>query len=143
MSFNADKCFTLHITKKRKTTEYDYKLHDQKLEVTKDNKYLGVTISTDLSWNSHINNIYAKANRTISFLRRNIHSCPKEVKRNAYTTLVRSSVELVRDSSVVRRHYILLLEPSDVRAQYIRKTADLPHQLWVGTFPRFVAIGFY
>jgi hypothetical protein len=37
---------------------------------------------------------------------------------------------LVRDSSVVRRHYILLLEPSDVRAQYIRKTADLPHQLW-------------
>ena len=49
---------------------------------------------------------------------------------------------LVRDSSVVRRHYILLLELSDVRAQYIRKTADLPHQLWVGTFPRFVAIGF-
>jgi hypothetical protein len=50
---------------------------------------------------------------------------------------------VVRDSSVVRRHYIFLLEPSDVRAQYIRKTADLPHQLWVGTFPRFVAIGFY
>ena len=46
-----------------------------------------------ISWNSHINNIYAKANRTISFLRRNIHSCPKEVKRNAYTTLVRPSVE--------------------------------------------------
>ena len=50
--------------------------------------------------------------------------------------------QVVRDSSVVRRHYILLLEPSNVRAQYIRKTADLPHQLWVGTFPRFVAIGF-
>jgi hypothetical protein len=82
MSFNTDKCFTLHITKKRKTTEYDNKLHDQKLEVTKDSKYLGVTISTALSWNSHINNIYAKANRIISFLRRKIHSCPKEVKRN-------------------------------------------------------------
>jgi hypothetical protein len=50
---------------------------------------------------------------------------------------------IVRDSSVVRLHYISLLEPSNVRAQYIRKTADLPHQLWVGTFPRFVAIGFY
>ena len=36
---------------------------------------------------------------------------------------------LVRDSSVVRRHYISLLEPSNVRAQYIRKTADLPHRL--------------
>jgi hypothetical protein len=50
---------------------------------------------------------------------------------------------IVRDSSVVRRHYILLLEPSNVRAQYIRKTADLLLQLWVSTFPRFVAIGFY
>jgi hypothetical protein len=36
-----------------------------------------------------------------------------------------------------------LLEPWDVRALSIRKTADLPLQLWVGIFPRFVAIGFY
>jgi hypothetical protein len=36
-----------------------------------------------------------------------------------------------------------LLEPWDVRAFSIRKTADLPLQLWVDTFPRFVAIGFY
>ena len=50
---------------------------------------------------------------------------------------------LVRDSSIVRRHYISLLEPSNIRAQYIRKTADLLLQLWVSTFPRFVAIGFY
>ena len=50
---------------------------------------------------------------------------------------------IVRDSSVVRRHYIFLLEPLDVRELYIRKTADLPLRLLVGTFPRFVAIGFY
>ena len=36
-----------------------------------------------------------------------------------------------------------LLEPWDVRALSIRKTADLPLQVWVGTFPRFMAIGFY
>ena len=36
-----------------------------------------------------------------------------------------------------------LLDPWDVRKLYIRKTADLPLQLWVGTFPRFMAIGFY
>ena len=35
-----------------------------------------------------------------------------------------------------------LLEPLDVRELYIRKTADVPLQLWVGTFPRFLAIGF-
>ena len=44
-------------------------------------------------WNSHINSISAKANHTIGFLRRNIHSCPKEVKAAAYTTLVRPSIE--------------------------------------------------
>jgi hypothetical protein len=41
----------------------------------------------------------------------------------------------VRDSSVVRRHYIFLLEPWDVRELCIRKTADLFLQLWVSTFP--------
>ena len=50
--------------------------------------------------------------------------------------------DIVRYSSVVRWHYIFLLEPSDVRALYIRKTADLPLQLLVGTFPRFVLLDF-
>ena len=36
-----------------------------------------------------------------------------------------------------------LLVPWDVRALSIRKTANLPLQLWVATFPRFVAIRFY
>jgi hypothetical protein len=36
-----------------------------------------------------------------------------------------------------------LLEPWEIRALSIRKTAHLPLQLCVGTFPRFVAIGFY
>ena len=35
-----------------------------------------------------------------------------------------------------------LLEPWDVRELYIRKSADLPLQFLVGTFPRFVAFGF-
>ena len=50
-------------------------------------------ISTDLSWSSNIINISVKANRTIGFLRRNIHSCPKEEKAATYTTLVRPSIE--------------------------------------------------
>jgi hypothetical protein len=37
----------------------------------------------------------------------------------------------------------LVRDSSAVRALSIRKTADLPLQLWVGTYPRFVAIGFY
>ena len=93
ISFNADKCFILHISKKRKPTEYNYLLHNQVLEVTNKSKYLGVTITNDMSWANHISNITAKANRTIGFLRRNIHACPKVVKAAAYITLVRPSIE--------------------------------------------------
>ena len=39
-------------------------------------KYLGVTITNDLKWNTHINNICTKANRTHGLLRRNLFSCP-------------------------------------------------------------------
>ena len=58
-------------------------------------------------------------------------------------TQIISTSHVVRDSSAVRRHYIFLLEPWDVRELCIRETADLLLQLWVSTFPRFVAIGFY
>jgi hypothetical protein len=34
MQLNADKCFTSHLTKKRKTAEFNYTLHNHILEVT-------------------------------------------------------------------------------------------------------------
>ena len=52
-------------------------------------KYLGVTITSDLRWNTHVSNVCTKANRTLGFLRRNLHSCPQEVKEAAYKGLVR------------------------------------------------------
>ena len=120
MSFNADKCFTLYISKKRKPTEYNYLLHNQMLEVTKDSKYLGVTISKDLSWANHISTITAKANRTIGFLRRNIHACPKEVKAAAYTTLVRPSIEYASDIwDPFNKNQISQLSKPRTRSSYI------------------------
>ena len=52
-------------------------------------KYLGVTITSDLRWNTHVSNVCTKANRTLGFLRRNLYSCPQEVKEAAYKGLVR------------------------------------------------------
>ena len=45
------------------------------------NAYLGVTITNDLKWNTHISNVCTKANRTLGFLRRNLYSCPPDVKQ--------------------------------------------------------------
>ena len=51
-------------------------------------KYLGVTITSDLRRNTHVSNVCTKANRTLGFLRRNLYSCPQEVKEAAYKGLV-------------------------------------------------------
>ena len=42
-----------------------------------------------MSWNTHVSNVCTKDNRTLGFLRRNLHSCPQEVKEAAYKGLVR------------------------------------------------------
>ena len=46
-------------------------------------KYLGVTITNDLRWNTHISNVCTKANRTLGFLRRNLYASPQEEKEAA------------------------------------------------------------
>ena len=50
---------------------------------------LGVTITSNLRWNTHVSNVCTKANRTLGFLRRNLYSCPQEVNEAAYKGLVR------------------------------------------------------
>ena len=56
-------------------------------------KYLGVTISNDMKWDTRISNICTKANRTLGFLRRNLFSCPQDVKEAAYKGMVRPILE--------------------------------------------------
>ena len=65
--------------------------------------YLGVTITSDLRWNTHVSNVFLKAIRTLGFLRRNLYSCPQEVKEAAYKGLVRPVLNYgssVRDPQV-------------------------------------------
>ena len=51
----------LHITWAR--TPVRYVLHDQVLEAVDHVKYLGLEISRDLNWYTHIQNLTTKANR--------------------------------------------------------------------------------
>ncbi|XP_071123594.1 uncharacterized protein [Mytilus edulis] len=47
-------------------------MHGKQLEAVTDTNYLGITITDDLSWNLHINNIVASANQAQGMLSRNI-----------------------------------------------------------------------
>ena len=90
MRFQPVKCNMMQLTRKRiKEIHTSYTLEGTDLENVESIKYLGVTITSDLRWNTPVSNVCTKANRTLGFLRRNLYSCPQEVKEVAYKGLVR------------------------------------------------------
>ena len=94
MSFNPSKCSVMNITRNQPITPpANYTLHNQKLETTKNSKYLGVVLSDDMTWTEHVDGVAARGNRTVGFLRRNFSSCTTQVKAATYTTMVRPVLE--------------------------------------------------
>ena len=63
MEFNASRCEVLTVTCKRSPMLTDYHLHGQALKNVKSEKYLEITITCDLKWNTHNDNVCAKVNK--------------------------------------------------------------------------------
>ena len=82
----------MQLTEKYNKIDASYTLEGT-VENVESIKYLGITISSDLKWNSGIRNVCSKANRTLGFLRRNLFCCPQHVKEAAYKSLVRPILE--------------------------------------------------
>ncbi|KAK3085980.1 hypothetical protein FSP39_011613 [Pinctada imbricata] len=61
MSFNPEKCSVIHVSSKENPLVTSYQLHGHILERDRASKYLGITISQDLKWNTQISNITTKA----------------------------------------------------------------------------------
>ena len=93
MDFNPSKCFVLNISRSPDKLNFPYRLHGQVLSVVNHSKYLGVTISDDLSWNKHIEQITSSASKTLGFIRRNVCTSNEKIKEAAYKTLVRPQLE--------------------------------------------------
>ena len=77
--FQPVKCNMMQLTRKRIKkihASYTCTLEGTDLENVESIKYFGVTITSDLRWNTHVSNVCTKANRTLGFLRRNLYSCP-------------------------------------------------------------------
>ena len=117
MSFNASKCNAITISRKKNLVQYNYSLHNQVLERTDKATYLGVELTSKLTWSTHITKTCAKANRNLAFLRRNLRIKSQPIKEAAYRGIVRPVLEYC--SPVWNPHhkkYIYMLEMVQRRA---------------------------
>ena len=89
MELNINKCSVLSITLKRISIIHDYDILDATLKRATNHDYLGITISSDLSWLRHVTRISNKAGRTLGLLKRILSLCSQNEKSIAYKMLVR------------------------------------------------------
>ena len=100
MQFNPSKCHVLSVNSQssRLHHQHFYELSGVVLKSVESEKYLGVTLSSDLSWSLHITAICTsctKANQKLGFIKRNLKCTPQELKRLSYIVFVRSGMEYV------------------------------------------------
>ena len=93
MNFNASKCKVLSITRKVNPLHFQYHMDSTKLLRVNEEKDLGVIITENLSWESHLTCICAKANKLLGLLKRTcISIIDSSVRKTLYLTLVRSKL---------------------------------------------------
>ena len=93
MSLSCDRCKMLRVYRLRNPIIHQYTMNGTPLDSVSHRPFLGVELSSNLNWSFHIENIKGKANRSLGFITRNLHSCPENVKSQAYITLVRRCLE--------------------------------------------------
>ena len=95
MEFHPDKCQELRVTNKhpQNITQHDYILHGHTLSIVDDVKYLGLTVSSNLRWDTQIAKATANANSTMAVLRWNVWVSSKAIISSVYSALVRPRVE--------------------------------------------------
>ena len=82
-------CYKMSVFRSRSPVVKDYTLYNQTLVAVQQHPYLGVLLSSDLRWNSHVDRIAKKGNSSLAFVKRNLYACSEETKRAVYVSLVR------------------------------------------------------
>ena len=81
LRFQPVKCNIMQIKRKWvKKTNASCTLERTVLENAEKIKYLGITITNDLKWNTYCSSICTKTFKALGFLRRNLVACLQDVK---------------------------------------------------------------
>ena len=89
LNFNFEKCEVMRITHSKDLSLPEYYLSDKKLEVTDKFKDLGIMMTHNLAWSSHVDNITSKANRMLGLVKRTVGSSNLPTVTLLYKALVR------------------------------------------------------
>jgi hypothetical protein len=114
--FNQDKCKLQQITRKKNPIDFSYEINDKLLEISSEEKDLGIWVTGALTWSKHTFDSCAKANKLLGFLRRSaVEVKNPNTRRTLYLAIVRpalgyatqvwspQSIELVRKTESVQR----------------------------------------
>lgn len=122
MPLNDSKCAVLHIGQNNPNINYFF----EQTEITsvKKQKDLGITITTDLKWETHITQMTKKANSMIYLIQIAFKGLSKEMILKLYKTYVRPKLEYVQ--TIWNPYYVKDIEQIE-RVQ--RRITRLPQEL--------------
>ena len=93
LGLNVEKCVQVIFGRKRNPVPSCYFIDDHRLSNNTDVKYLGITLSSTLSFNVHVTETAKKASRTLNLFIRSLRGAPQKLKETAYCCLVRPTLE--------------------------------------------------
>lgn len=92
MELNISKCKSMRVSRRNNTLPA-YHINNTPLDCVSSYKYLGVHVSSDLTWKTHIAHVISNTNRSLGYLRRNFSRAPQSLKLMLYKTLIRPKLE--------------------------------------------------
>lgn len=93
MDLNVQKCAVMTVSRQIDPLRYTYEIDGRAVNFVNSYTYLGINITNDLTWNSHIEKICRKASHKLWFLKRNLKYATPDTKLAAYKACVRPILE--------------------------------------------------
>ena len=106
IKFNPSKCTILSVSHSRIPLTKFYSLCGVILSQASVAKYLGVSLSCDMEWAKHIQQVISSCSSTIGLLHRNLSGCPVQLRERVYISLTRSRLDYASASwdSHLKKH---------------------------------------
>lgn len=93
MQLNTQKCKFMQVSRKRTNFSFQYSVNFQPLTQVDSYRYLGVIITSKLTWSEHIEQLVTASAKSLGYIKRSLTSCPPQIRKLAYETFTRTKLE--------------------------------------------------